>query len=259
MNLNLTLAELKAKEVLRACGLVTPIGIEMEEVILGRGAFYEEKPLVGKEGEMVSTNGKSFISVNSNSKPEQRRRFIAAHELGHYELHRNLEPIFSDTDASLLTWYQEGSHEQEANYFAAEFLMPSEVFVKKTLGRPFSPALIDELSYGFRTSVTSTILKYVSRGPHPIFVAYSQNNIIKWMKRTQGSNYWCTKLNLETPALSVAHEFFTEGINDSGDSRKQKISKSDWFETVSKSSVPCYEWCIPFRSINSCLSIVWED
>ena len=40
--------ELKAKQVLEECGLDDPTELPIAEIILGRSAFYEERPLTGK-------------------------------------------------------------------------------------------------------------------------------------------------------------------------------------------------------------------
>jgi len=61
-----------------------------------------------------------------------RRRFTAAHELGHFILHRDLMPTgyLSDTNESILE-SMDGEElkamEQEANQFAVELLMPASV------------------------------------------------------------------------------------------------------------------------------------
>lgn len=74
------------------------------------------------------------ITVNSkNSKP--RQRFTAAHELGHYVLHRHLlgNGVSDNTAYRSVAGsdcYNEKitpRHETEANGFAAEILMPKEI------------------------------------------------------------------------------------------------------------------------------------
>ncbi|QEL15339.1 ImmA/IrrE family metallo-endopeptidase [Limnoglobus roseus] len=72
----------------------------------------------------VKDDGWAFVTA-SDILP--RRRFSAAHELGHAVLHRETMGGFisdvsiSETDAA------EGQREREANQFAAELLMPKEV------------------------------------------------------------------------------------------------------------------------------------
>ena len=125
MSFKFLAAEIKAKKVLDECGLTDPVEVPLYKIIMGRKAFYEEAPLEGKEGEIVSVGGRSIITVNSNIQFETKKRFAATHELGHYEMHRDLRPIFSDTEEDLMNWYKAGPHEMEANQYAAEFLMHS--------------------------------------------------------------------------------------------------------------------------------------
>src|SRR5439155_18530777 len=59
-----------------------------------------------------------------------RRRFTAAHELGHFILHRAVMGRFrADTEATLREADEEVADrmEREANRFAAELLMPADI------------------------------------------------------------------------------------------------------------------------------------
>jgi IrrE N-terminal-like domain len=71
--------------------------------------------------------GWAFVSA---ADPIPRRRFTAAHELGHFVLHRETMGRFrADTDATLCE-ADDGTAdrmEREANRFAAELLIPAEV------------------------------------------------------------------------------------------------------------------------------------
>jgi IrrE N-terminal-like domain len=78
----------------------------------------------------VFTAGRVGWAFVSAADPLARRRFTAAHELGHFVLHRTIMGRFrADTDATL----QEADGdiadrmEREANRFAAELLMPADV------------------------------------------------------------------------------------------------------------------------------------
>ncbi|RZK32436.1 MAG: ImmA/IrrE family metallo-endopeptidase, partial [Hymenobacter sp.] len=115
-------AELAAKRVLDECGLDDPTVLSLPDIILGRGAYYEEKALRGKEGEIVSVADSSIVTVNSEILFEPKKRFVAAHELGHYEMHKGLANVTFDTEEELINWYKAGTQETEANEFAAEFL-----------------------------------------------------------------------------------------------------------------------------------------
>lgn len=169
MNFKFTKSELTAIKILSDCGLDDPTGTSLDEIILGRKAFYEEIPLTGKEGEIISVGDRSIISINSNIQFETKKRFVAAHELGHFEMHRKLKPIFTDTEKDLLNWYKGGPHEMEANEFAAEFLMPSALFYNECTKRRFGPDVIEDLANRFKVSRIATTLKFVKRGNFPVF------------------------------------------------------------------------------------------
>jgi Zn-dependent peptidase ImmA (M78 family) len=71
--------------------------------------------------------GWAFVNA---ADPLPRRRFTAAHELGHFMLHRSTMGRFrADTDATLCEAGDDAADrmEQEANRFAAELLMPAEM------------------------------------------------------------------------------------------------------------------------------------
>jgi Zn-dependent peptidase ImmA (M78 family) len=255
--------ELQARKVLDECGLTDPTEYPLSQIILGRRAFYEEKPLSGKEGEIVSVSGRSIITVNSNIAFETKKRFAAAHELGHYELHKDLKPVFNDTEESLINWYQGGEHEQEANQFAAEFLMPSDVFHRECIQqKAFEPKVIDYLATRFQVSKTAVILKFVNRGSHPVFIMFCKNNQMKWWKKSVDFHHFCHvfKYNAPPPTGSVAYEVFNSNKVYQNDEAKQQIWKSDWFQMrENETKDPAfYEYCLFSRSYNYVISVIWE-
>lgn len=260
MNFKFSKSEIVAKKVLEQCGADDPTELLLSEIILGRKAFYEEQPLIGKEGEIVSVSGRSIITVNSNIEYETKKRFVAAHELGHYEMHRNLQPVFSDTDASLLSWYQGGAHEVEANEFAAEFLMPSEIFYNECKGKKFGPNVVEHLANRFQVSKTATILRFVKRGNHPVFIVYCKDNKMKWWKKSEDFYYYSLfEYDAPPPTGSVAYELFTTKKVYIGDEAKQEVWKGDWFKLKNdEEETLFYEYCLFVKSFNYSISIIWE-
>lgn len=259
-NFRFSNAEKCARKVLYECGLDDPSQTSLRQIILARKAFYEEAPLEGKEGEIVSFNGKSIITINSNIAFEAKKRFTTAHELGHYEMHRNLVPIFTDTEEDLMNWYKDGAHEMEANQFAAEFLMPSDIFYKECAGKKFGPEVIEHLSKRFIVSKTAAILKFASKGNHPVFIVYCKANKMGWFKKSDDFRYFCNfKSGVPPPTGSVAYEIFQKKKAYLGDEAKQEIWKSDWFEMKENDEdSKFFEYCIYSPTYNYTLSVVWE-
>ena len=67
------------------------------------------------------SNRIQIIYVNSNL-PEEIRRIVLAHELGHAVLHRGINAIFLDHHTFLIT----DRYELEANRFAADLLISDD-------------------------------------------------------------------------------------------------------------------------------------
>jgi Zn-dependent peptidase ImmA (M78 family) len=85
-------------------------------------------------GVLVVEQNSGIIGINP-SDPQVRQRFTIAHELGHYELHRNKEDFFIDKQKILFRDANSSSgeikNEREANAFAAAILMPENLLRKE--------------------------------------------------------------------------------------------------------------------------------
>jgi len=107
-------------ELIREAGL----GLSFQEMDANISGWIEMQP-----------SGRYLVAVNSTHAPV-RRRFTAAHELGHYIYHRDLLGRgVGDTRAYRMngTPFENGSirpvHERQANSFAANLLMPQKALL----------------------------------------------------------------------------------------------------------------------------------
>ncbi|MDC0739342.1 ImmA/IrrE family metallo-endopeptidase [Cognatishimia sp. SS12] len=95
---------------------------------------YVEEPMApGQSGRIHYEDPFCTVTVNATEGP-QRKRFTAAHELGHYLLHRDLldgkkhlDRLFSDSGRDNPYGPLAPSHEVQANKFAADLLMPAGI------------------------------------------------------------------------------------------------------------------------------------
>jgi Zn-dependent peptidase ImmA (M78 family) len=251
-----------AQKLLAQCGIDDPTEFPLDLIVFGRGATLIEKPLNNSEGRIVFGKDKAIITINSSIEYPGKKRFVIAHELGHFEMHRNLLHVHNDTDATL-EYFKNGHQETEANEFASELLMPEALFKKECMGKKFSPELLRHLSERFKTSITSTAYKYFELGLHPICLFYSYNNQVKYWKRPEGYPHFINdRTKLAPPEDSVAAEFFDKGKIYSSLHSKQQIWKSTWFELKyweNDNNFKFYEYCIITPKYNTVLSIVWEE
>lgn len=113
---------------------ITELPINVEEVARMRGLKVVPYPLEAEVSGILLIEGHHGTIGYNERESTVRRRFTIAHELGHYELHRDLSHLFIDknfkvmfrnTNAEVQT--QDALYEQEANSFAAALLMPENL------------------------------------------------------------------------------------------------------------------------------------
>ncbi len=251
-----------AVRVLDDCGLLDdPLELPIEDIILARGVMeIQKKRIDGAQGRIIFSQGDAIISYNENITHEGKRRFVIAHELGHYELHNGLlSEIHTDDKKSLSEWYATGKHEKEANLFAAEFLMPSHLYMEKTDRRQFSMDLMKEVGNSFNVSITAALLRYRILGDFPIGIVFSSRGKVKWKTF---SDDFCLKYipyDMDVPVNSIAKDFYN---GKRLPEEPEQIEAMDWFEddrdVLEYEGVNFYEQCIQIGN-DSVLSCIWND
>lgn len=102
--------------------------VDVEKFIDGLdGVDFKKVPITqGISGILVMSDEREFSILVNQDEPPERQRFTAAHELGHYFLHRNLLRVGTEIKDRYILKAEGVSdeNEEEANQFAAAFLMP---------------------------------------------------------------------------------------------------------------------------------------
>jgi len=124
------IAEQKAGEIIEKYGIDSPEQIQLEDIAYDLGVRVLKGPLKGAAARLVRFGNTATIRVSDTETYEARKRFSIAHELGHFILDhgRSLEFVCNEID--MLDWHQEEGHEQIANTFAGELLLPKALIEK---------------------------------------------------------------------------------------------------------------------------------
>lgn len=265
-----------ARDILDQFGIADPLSLaalSMKDLVQARGCYYEETLMDNKDGRIVTFSRRSVISINNSIKDIGKKRFVTAHELGHFELHKHLV-VNADSHFDLCNWFQAGHHEKEANEFASELLMPTRMFKEQCSERKFGPDLIEYLSRTFVVSKTAAILRFVKEGNHPVCVFCSQDNKVKWWQMSKDMETmehdfidhekWSRyKIGVSSkfppPPESVAGQLMSDPKKGQNISRFQEIDKSTWFYTLPEDNPMMYEYCNFIPAYNFALSVVWAD
>lgn len=121
-----------AREARKGTGQTTiPVDVDAVARGVGVGIFYEPLP-DALSAFLLRADERAVIGVNANQ-ALVRRRFSAAHEIGHHVLGHADGSVFDYAFPTTAEGEPPGydpQHEREANQFAAELLMPEESLVE---------------------------------------------------------------------------------------------------------------------------------
>jgi Zn-dependent peptidase ImmA (M78 family) len=118
----------------------------------------------GGDGLYLWEDGEPFIVVNASTRAS-RRRFTAAHELGHHEMHRFETDQLRIVDEDI--FHSNDPREAEANAFAAYLLAPDEAIRRVVGGRSdeqITQDLVVDLMGIFGLSYEATTWRLLNAG-----------------------------------------------------------------------------------------------
>ena len=249
---------LTAQKVYTDLFIQNPNDLDIEGIINLNGSFFQEKSMAGADGRIIFKRNNTIITVNADISYAPKKRFVMAHELGHLLLHKNIVPLFNCDEASFMQWYEQSSFETQANEFAAELLMPHNLFIEQVKKiKKFDFTMIITLAKYFQTSVTSTIIKFISTNIHPIAVIYSTNGRINWQAFSTDFIFkrFIKKKGEIIPTGTVAHDILKGKAKLQ---EKEPILANYWFTVFdNQQDIYLYEECFAIPSQNGLISLLW--
>lgn len=238
-------------------GWTKPADYTLEEIANSQGLMVRESNINGSEGRILTKGDMGIITLNCDIGYQPKKNFILAHEIGHFILHKNIMPVFSDTNKTLSDWYKKGNHEKEANEFAAALLMPEQLFRKKIDNRKLELSLIEEISKYFMVSMTTAFLRYIEHGRYPLMVIFLEGGIVKWKKATNDFPFKWLPRESKVPAYTVAGDYFNRNRIEK---KPEKVDAIEWFpddwQIKYNKDAKLWEQCYPV-SENGLISCLW--
>ena len=246
------LAAGKARGVLSSLMLKHPCEMEIEDIAWSLGLIVKEVDLEGCDGRLVRNSDRGIISINRNVLELGRKRLTVAHEIGHFILHKETRPIESYSESLLFNYGLQREEELEANVFAAELLMPSELLQPKCQAEA-SLDLIRDIANEFQVTLTAAAMRYVEFTKSQCALVFSKDGKIQWYKKSESFAYPVYPGTLLTPG-SYARDLF-EGKPPQ--KKKEQVFAKDWFTGPKiNDNAPLWEESIFFQRYNSVLSLL---
>lgn len=221
-----TIPLLRARELLSELRILEPDEIDIERIALFKDVEVRHEPLQGMDGCIVREGAAAVITVNTRIDFEGQKRFVIAHELGHFFLHPKTRQVESVNQEQTTNWSdREDIEEYEANLFAAEILMPTSMFAPRIKGKTPSFELIESLQKEFQTTLTATAVQFVLNTKEECAIVSCANRRRLWFILSPGFSFHMLEDNF-VHGLSCAAEV---GLNKR-DSRSSKVEAGYWLE-----------------------------
>lgn len=237
----------KARNVLHFFRTESPGEIDVEAFAAHYGLRVVSGGLEGAEGRLVSDGKRGLIRISDRVTHEARRRFVIAHELGHHLIHVAKREVSLCTDGDLVR-YEPGGAEPEANYFAAELLMPKALFASRCAVANPSFAVIRDLASTFTTTLTSTAIQFARHCPESCAVVWTDRGVIKWFVRSADFEFWIVRGSRVGPYALAAG-------SDARLGRREEVSLSQWAEESHGADAVEETIQLPFPGAR--LSLLW--
>ncbi len=175
-----------AEQHLLRYGITEPGQIDLDTIAWTMGAKVRFRRLESCEAKITGVQNKAIITVDDRF-GVRRARFSLAHEIGHWEKHRNQILACAKQDIGSVNGKAKAK-EREADRYAAELILPRFMFVPrlKAFRKP-SFAAIDELAAAFDVSRKATALRFADLSQMEVMLICFGPHGRKWFR---GSSSW---------------------------------------------------------------------
>lgn len=219
-------AVLKARELVRKMNPTTvpvPVEVYAHEV----GAVIRPQTDMGPDeaGSCFEINGKRFICTNASDRLE-RQRFTVCHEVAHLYLGLPSQHLG-------LPWWSYAKRplaEILCDIFAAELLLPYDLFRPEADKSSIGLSSIDNLAGQFQASVTATGSRYAAVVSAPVAFVLSEQGKVRYASRSKplrDAAAWIQP-RLDLPEGSLSKKVCAETSTNIHDAVDAHIWFSDW-------------------------------
>lgn len=182
--------------------------------------------------------GKFYLFYEEEGRNEGRIRFSVAHELGHFYLPEHREYLCTGGKHNSKSGFVSDEQiEREADLFAASLLMPEEIFKKhitlKTGKVCNMTEIVNLANRVFKTSITSTAIRYVHMCVEPCCVVLSKGDEIIYTVPSEDMKilgYSWVKRGSRIPSTSVTGIAANATLKGEAPILEGPVDSDIWFE-----------------------------
>ena len=255
MKISSPTAKAKARLLLNKYFIEGPGELNLERLANAENLIIEEAELNNYLGMINFGNGYGIMKISKNIKEYGQKRFVIAHEMGHFYTQKCNHKHCNSND--LLAYKPDSGHENDANQFAAELLMREEWFTDFTKKHILNLELLKDTAEYFKVSLTAAAIRYAEIGNTPIAVILSKAGSVYASIINTDFPYQFVPKGYKVNEFSNAFEFYQRGeMNEEPD----EVLADAWF-TEDFNYEPgklLIEQNLPMPRYNSVLTIIYE-
>jgi hypothetical protein len=242
-----------APRVREAVGYAHPAELEIEVLAWIRGALVRPSVATGARANLLRLGDRGVIGVADNLGFEERRWAIA-HELGHFEAHAGVSFVGLCSSRDMLAAYEASGREPEANAFAAELLMPEDLFAKRCDVAKVSWTPVRELADEFAVSVTAAALRFIACTDERVCLVCAKDGVISWSAVTKnfGSR---PRRNTRIKPWTESYAFFDKNTVET---KPQTVSASAWIDDADDDE-DLVEHVFAIPRLRVAMSLLWRN
>lgn len=240
----------------RLYGFTSPSELVLEDIALANGVIVVDGRLDSADARLIRKGKHGLIRIREDIPEVGRKRFAIAHELGHWLLHAKVSQVLACTDEDMRAKYKGSVPEIEANFFAAELLMPTKLFSPQVRDARLSMQLVKRLAAEFQTTLTATAMRTVDLSDDYCAIIVSEDNRVRWWHGSPRFNDVCwIETRAELSLESVAGMIFGGQDVPSG---PQEIDATAWLgESERLERDTMFEDVVAAGRYGQVISLIW--
>ena len=236
-------------------GFTTPADLVLEDLAFALGVVVLEGRLDSADARLIRRGEKGLIRVKEDIPERGRKRFAVAHEIGHWVLHQAVSQVLSCTSEDMVAGYKGSAPEIEANYFAAELLMPEGLYRQRAGTTTPSAELLRELANYFQTSLTATVVRFVEVAEDGCAMVLTENGQVRWWRASERFDGFWLDAKTEVSPHTVAGAYLNgEPLPASA----EEVDGEAWLGSRAAGVAEVlYEVAIPLGRYGQVISLLW--
>ncbi|MEO6922943.1 MAG: ImmA/IrrE family metallo-endopeptidase [Bryocella sp.] len=159
-----------------------------------------------------------------------RMRFTLAHELGHFMLHRETQPLFECTERDMYDWDSPArAMEAEADTFASYVLMPLDDFRRQLGSQAMCLEFLEHSRVRYGVSRMAAALKWIEIAPRRALVVAARDGHLLWARMNRAAYKSGAFLATRKKVVEIPSASLLKDVEEGGEKTTATKDARIWF------------------------------